>query len=328
MRSTRYALTLAGGYTFVAAVYIVLSSGVAAEMSVSVEQMKQIETIKGVLYVVVTAIAIFFGARYAFGRLERAHDELTARDRALLVSERRVFAGLMAGSIAHDANNVLVAVLAELDELRRAMPANDPAVHRLRLSVDRLVALNGRLLMAARRTGSERAEQMDLVQGIRETLSVARALDPVRRCRIDFSPQGRIVLHTHPVLVQQIVSNLVLNAAEATGGGGRITVRLEDDPQGARLEIHDNGPGVPRARRERLFEALETTKPGGSGLGLFSVRACAQALGAQVDVADSPLGGACFRVRIPPLPAEQRDPLVPSGPAPVAGVPATGGTPR
>ena len=104
MRSTRYAALLAIGYTLVAAAYIVVSSSIAARLSASVEEMKQIETLKGVLYVVVTAIAIFFGARYAFGRLERAHAHISARDRAILLNERRVFAGLMAGSIAHDAN--------------------------------------------------------------------------------------------------------------------------------------------------------------------------------------------------------------------------------
>ena len=59
--------------------------------------------------------------------------------------------------------------------------------------------------------------------------------------------------------------------------------------------------GVPVERRERIFDSLETTKPAGTGLGLFSVKSCVAALEGSVDVGDSPLGGACFRVRLPEL---------------------------
>lgn len=316
MRSTRYAAILASGYTLLAVVYIVVSSGIAARLAADVEQMRSMETLKGVLYVAVTAVAIFFGARYAFGRIERAHANIVARDRALLLNERRVFAGLMAGSIAHDANNVLVAVMADLDSLQHARGAGEPAVERLRLAVDRLVALNARLLTAARREGANHPEETDLAQCVTESLSITRSHDRVRRCRIDFAPRGRIALHTHALLVQQIVANLVVNAGEATEGRGRIEIRLADTPEGAVLEVHDDGPGVPAARRALIFEALETTKPGGSGLGLFSVRACALAIHATVEVDDSPLGGACFRVRLRELPRAAGDSLVPAGPPP------------
>lgn len=301
MRSTRYAATLALGYTILAAVYIVVSSNIAARLSADVEQMRHIETFKGVLYVLVTALAIFFGARFAFGKLERHERALAARDRALLANERRVFAGLMAGSIAHDANNVLVAVIADLDELRRPGWPDDPAMRRLQLSVERLVALNRRLLTAARRGGVTQPEDVDLAPAIRDTLAVARAHAHLRAVAVRFEPGASVIVHTHVLLVQQVVANLLVNAGEATQGKGHVEVRLEATPEGATIEVHDDGPGVPADRRERLFDALETTKSGGSGLGLFSVKTCVAALEGVVEVTDSPLGGACFRVRVPCL---------------------------
>lgn len=301
MRSTRYAAALALGYTILAAVYIVVSSNIAARLSADVEQMRHIETFKGVLYVLVTANAIFFGARYAFGLLERRERAIATRDRALLANERRVFAGLMAGSIAHDANNVLVAVIADLDELRRPGWPDDPAMRRLQLSVERLVALNRRLLTAARRGGVTQPEDVDLVPAIRDTLAVARGHAQLREASVRFEPQAGLVLHTHVLLVQQVVANLLVNAGEATQGRGRVEVRLQPGPDGAVIEVHDDGPGVPAERRGRLFDALETTKAGGSGLGLFSVKTCVDALQGAVEVDDSPLGGACFRVRVPSL---------------------------
>lgn len=323
MRSTRYAAWLALGYTILAAAYIVVSSGIAARLSASVEQMRSIETVKGVLYVVVTAIAIFFGARWMFARLERMHGHLLARDRAIVENERRVFAGLIAGTIAHDANNVLVAVIADLEALRRSRPDDDPTMNRLQIAVERLVALNQRLLVTARRGRATRPEDVDLVPNIEETLAVARSHAHVGGCRLEFVRSGPVRLHTHGLLVQQVLSNLVVNAGEATGGHGRIEVRLSDSPSEVLLEVHDDGPGVPPERRARIFETLESTKPDGSGLGLFSVRSCVAALGGSVDVGDSPLGGACFRVHLPELPRDPANAKAPGRPAP-PGAPVPG----
>jgi nitrogen-specific signal transduction histidine kinase len=63
--------------------------------------------------------------------------------------------------------------------------------------------------------------------------------------------------------------------------------------------VHDNGPGIPQERRSSLFDAMTTTKQGGSGLGLFSARTCVHGLGGMLEVAVSPLGGALLRVRLP-----------------------------
>lgn len=299
MTSTRYAALLAGGYAVLAAVYIVVSSRFAADLSASVEQMRRIETLKGILYVVVTALAIFAGGRWMFGRLERGAAELAARDRALLANERRVFAGLLAASIAHDANNVLQVVLIDLDALQSSVHDRADLVNRLQASVARLVSLNRRLVTAARQGVAGAAENLDLVQAVRDSIEVLRSHEKVRGCRVDLEVTGAHRIRMHPLLVHQIVSNLVVNAAEATQGRGRIEVRIERHGGSVALEVHDDGPGIPADRRERLFDALESTKIDGSGLGLFSVKSCASALGGAVVAGVSPLGGACFRVLLP-----------------------------
>jgi signal transduction histidine kinase len=64
------------------------------------------------------------------------------------------------------------------------------------------------------------------------------------------------------------------------------------------LEVHDNGPGIPVAERQRIFEPFFTTKADGTGLGLMSVKACAEVHHGHVTVQASPLGGACFVVEM------------------------------
>lgn len=325
MRSRGYALLLAGGYALLAALYIVVSSRLAADMSASVEQMRRIETLKGVLFVTVTALAVFFGAWVLMSRLERAHSEIRRRDAAILSSDRRVFAGLLAATTAHDANNVLMGVIADLEELPRLLGA-DPRVERLNAAIDRLIALNRRLMGTVRQGREGEATEVHLLREIRASLDSIRTHLLVRGCDLRVSGDDALTLRTHPLLVHQIVANLVVNAAEATKSHGRIDVTLARDDGYAVIEVHDDGPGVPAERRAGLFDALVSTKTEGTGLGLFSVKSCAAALGGTAEVGVSPLGGACFAVRLPlemlaheatsaPLPTLPRSASIPSLPA-------------
>lgn len=298
MKSTRYAAMLAGAYVALAGAYIVVSGYLAAGASRSVEEMRRIETIKGVLYVAVTASLIFAGARWAMRRMEHDAEELRRREQALLANEGRVFAGLTAAAIAHDANNVLTVALADLDFMEQD-GVREGDLERLRHSVRRMVALNQRLLDSAQAYATREGLPLDARDAVRDVVAVLRSQPDVRRCRVETTGDGGVVVTASPVLMHQMVGNLVLNAAQAAGEGGRVQVQVAARAGQAIIEVHDNGPGVPRERRADLFSALVTTKPGGNGLGLFSVKACAAGLGGSVELDESPLGGALFRVRLP-----------------------------
>ena len=297
-RSVRYAVGVAAVYGIVAASYILISSTMAADASRTVDDLRRLETLKGFAFVTVTSALVFAGAFAALRRMERDGEALLRRERALVEAEGRVFSGLIAATVAHDANNVLMAVLAELDELD-ASAGTDERTARLRQAVTQLVELNRRLANASRVGSARDLRTTDLVGIARDSVTALRAHATIRRCTVRFAGDGSFSAPTNPLLVHQALSNLILNAGEATGGQGTIEVTVAHDKQRARIEVHDNGPGVPPERRAGLFDALTTTKPNGTGLGLFSVRACAAALGGHVDVGDSPLGGACFGIVLP-----------------------------
>lgn len=298
--STAYSIGVAAAYGVVATVYIVVSSSMAADLSASVEEMRRIETIKGVVYVIVTMLAVFVGCLLAMRRMASDADELLRRERALVASQGRIFAGVMAASVAHDANNVLTAVLGDLDMLAQTTPS-EGAEHlaHLHASVGRLVALNRRLLTAQRQDAPRDVQLVDLARLVRDCVASVRQHKSVVRCRVVCRGSESVPFETQPLLVHQIVSNLVINAGEATVGRGDIEVVVSANEDAVGIEVHDNGPGVAKERRATLFDALTSTKPNGAGLGLFSVRACAQGLGGAVEVTESPLGGACFRVALP-----------------------------
>jgi len=307
MRGQRYAAWLATVYVLVASVWILVSSQVAYLLESRPEVLRSIEQGKGVAFVLVTGVGLYVGARTLFGRIEAAARELVVRERALINNQRRALAGLMAATVAHDANNVLAAVLFDLDAL------DDPregtaARTRLKAAVSRLVELNRRLVQVKRHSASSNTVPVELGEVVREAVELVRKHPSLRGTRLKVSTGPALELHTQPLLISQIVANLLVNAGEAVGASGQVALEVRSEAEAVVLEVHDSGPGVPPERRANLFEALVSTKPDGSGMGLFSVRACARALGGDASVGDSPLGGACFRVRFPRAPPRDRDP--------------------
>jgi signal transduction histidine kinase len=97
-----------------------------------------------------------------------------------------------------------------------------------------------------------------------------------------------------------VVLNLVKNAAEAGGPGGRVAVRVAAEPGGGvRVTVDDTGPGLSAEARARLFEPFFTTKETGTGLGLAVSQGIVRAHGGELEAGDAPEGGARFTMRLP-----------------------------
>lgn len=109
-----------------------------------------------------------------------------------------------------------------------------------------------------------------------------------------------IELTGNPEHLRVVLLNLIRNAEQAGANRVRLTVQTEASGQSVQLIVQDDGPGVPEEHREHLFDSFAvSTKPGGSGLGLYLVRRYVELLGGKVRVHESPLGGAAFSMRLP-----------------------------
>jgi signal transduction histidine kinase len=100
-------------------------------------------------------------------------------------------------------------------------------------------------------------------------------------------------------LLRQAILNLILNATQAMGGRGTLTVRAYAERGHAVLEIGDTGPGIPEDVRHRIFEPFFTTKATGRGLGLAVVKRIVDAHYGRVETRPGPQGGTVFAVRLP-----------------------------
>ena len=174
-----------------------------------------------------------------------------------------------------------------------------PAARRLLADQRRLEQLAGDLLALARleETGGRRdAEPVDLAA------VVAVELDTVTAVELDTDVQPVRVRGSAADLAR-LVRNLVDNAARHADR--RIAVAVSEQAGQAVLTVDDDGPGVPEADRERVFERFarldgsRARTSDGVGIGLALVRRVAEGHGGGVTVGDAPLGGARLEVRIP-----------------------------
>ncbi|MEV4542820.1 sensor histidine kinase [Micromonospora echinaurantiaca] len=146
-----------------------------------------------------------------------------------------------------------------------------------------------------------------------DAVEAARVMAPERRVELEIEPgSGPLVVYGDDGRLRQIIGNLMTNALTHTPPDASVTLRLRAEPGNlAVVEVADTGPGLAPEQAERVFErfyrvdAARTRRAGGNtgtGLGLAIVAALVSAHHGAVEVAETPGGGATFRVRLPLVP--------------------------
>ena len=192
----------------------------------------------------------------------------------------------------------------EIDEGRSEPAELKRSLQQIALSSQRAAHMVNQLLAMARAEDQEHAarrEPVNLAELATETVRdfVPRALDK----RIDLgyegpdpnrSEQPGLILLGHPLLIRELIRNLVDNALLYTPASGTVTVRIVEDPFGqvCVLQVEDSGPGIPESEREKVFQPFYRalgTNVDGSGLGLAIVREIAQQHEAELSLDDTRL---------------------------------------
>jgi two-component system cell cycle sensor histidine kinase/response regulator CckA len=212
--------------------------------------------------------------------------------------------GRLAGGVAHDFNNLLQAMLAtvQLLALRGAdTEAGSGVVGELEQHVRRGAALARQLLLFARRAVVH-PEKLDLNAVVSDAgVMLERLVRENIRVEVRLADRPLLIDGDRGQL-EQVLSNLVVNAVDAMPDGGVLTIRTgSDDAGNGWVEVEDTGTGIPAETLGKIFEPFFTTKPAGrgTGLGLPVVHGIVIRHGGRVDVESAPGRGSRFRVVFP-----------------------------
>lgn len=219
-------------------------------------------------------------------------------------SEKLAEVGRLSAGIAHEVNNPL-AVIAYAAQLLLREDALSPSqvelVERIDSEVDRLKTLTGGLLSFSR-AGETRKREVDLNDVLRDVLRLVRYELSKRSIELQESYQILPPLVADPNKLKQVFINLVMNATQALGRKGTLSIATSV-VNGAEVEarISDNGPGIPAAILPQIFAPFFTTKKEGegTGLGLYICRTIVEEHDGRL-LAESVEGqGSSFRVVLP-----------------------------
>jgi PAS domain S-box-containing protein len=235
---------------------------------------------------------------------------LRRREAALMANEKLAVAGRLAASIAHEIHNPLDSVA----NLHYLMAHESDAGQQQRYLAMAQQELNRTLQISRAMLGLYREPKAPVEVDLRELLeSVLLLVD--RRLKdqsvaVDRRLASSTAIQGFPGELRQVFTNLITNAAEAAGPGGRVQVLLEasspaDGVPGATVTITDSGPGVPEGNQAKLFQPFFTTKgEQGTGLGLWVSQGIVEKHGGKIELTNSTdpaLHGAAVRVSLPAL---------------------------
>lgn len=258
--------------------------------------------------------------------LERTLEELSSRESLAAVGE-------FAASLAHEVRNPLTAVRIDLQRVVGELPQDSPLREPQERALQEIQRLNEtveRTLVAAR-SGGRKQEPFDLRDPLRAAAHAATPAFQDRRAHLS------VELGERPVFVsgdagalEQLALNLLLNAAQALGAGGKAWIRIDEPTDGdgdggrgaggagdgdgdgdgkakadagpdrmAAFTVGDAGVGIPQDLQERVFEPLFTTTPEGTGLGLTIARRIVRAHGGELQLESAPGEGTRIWVGLP-----------------------------
>jgi PAS domain S-box-containing protein len=241
----------------------------------------------------------------------RASEALREAQTELAHVNRVTTMGQLTASIAHEVSQPIAATVANAHAALRWLDAQPPDQEEVRLALDDIIKDGKRAgdvighIRAIVRNVPPRHDRLDINEAILDVIELTRS-ELVRKgisLQTEFA-RGLPSIRGDRIQLQQVILNLIMNAAEAMSDASEQSRDLligtaADKPGGVRVEVRDSGPGLSRESLERLFDPFYTTKRGGMGMGLSICRSIIEAHGGRVGAMANVPRGAVFQFTLP-----------------------------
>ncbi len=258
---------------------------------------------------VVLVESLSFGIQYGTEKMTvavlRDLSERKNAEQAVMKFERLSTIGEMAAALAHEIRNPLSGISLSAQYLQRKFGSQPEVVEQAKNVLEQSERLK-KLVDDTLDYAQDRPAEEKMVKDTRDLMALS-----LRQAQVQFGPKhanfqvrweferDQFHLFVNPYRIQQILSNLILNAFQAMGENGILTLKCWKNEKDVYLAVQDDGPGVNDEALSRLFEPFFTTKSNGSGLGLSVSRKIAESHGGDLKVERLRPKGTVFVLRIP-----------------------------
>jgi signal transduction histidine kinase len=235
---------------------------------------------------------------------KRAQEKTEALQRAqaeIVLSEKLATLGYLAAGMAHEIRNPLnsISLFVQLIKSGLDEPDRSEYIEKILKEVDRIDGILRKLLDAAKRPKFE-ISNVRIDQIIDNTLEVFKPQIAVQKIAVELE-LSRVpeALQADPSEIEQIFTNLFLNAIHEMPDGGKLKVQLDHDDHDVIIRVSDTGKGIPTAHLPNIFDPFFTTKSRGSGMGLSVVLRIVKTYKGKIEVESTSEQGTTFCVRLP-----------------------------
>jgi C4-dicarboxylate-specific signal transduction histidine kinase len=241
--------------------------------------------------------------------LEQANAELVRARESLFRAEQLATLGRLASGVAHEIGNPLGAITGYVELARARLraapnPAVDDLVVRIGSEAERIDSIVRELLDFAR-PAPLALHAVDLGAALDAAVRLAEVQGRFKGIEVEVERPSALRVRADERRLSQVLLNLLLNAADAMGGRGRVTLAarplVRDRREVVEVVVRDTGPGIAPEHLPLLFEPFFTTKPPGqgTGLGLAVCHGIVASFGGSISAANAPGGGAVFTLELP-----------------------------
>jgi len=224
-------------------------------------------------------------------------------ERELHDKERLASLGLLAAGVAHEVNTPLTGISSYAQLLLAETPEHDPKYKLLKKMEQQTFRasnlVNSLLDLIANRPRTR--ELVSVPELVTSTIALHEDLLKPKKITVHVGPLPDVHVHGNFHDLQQVLTNVLLNARDAVAQGGNVWVNVDEESERVVIRIRDDGKGIPVEIVDRIFEPLVTTKrgQGGTGLGLAISRRIVTASDGEITVQSSPGDGAEFSITLP-----------------------------
>jgi len=221
--------------------------------------------------------------------------------------EHLAFSGVLANGILHDFRNPMSAVRLDAQMLEREMVRDGG------FRPERVAELSGRISRTMARMDKIFHEFLFLAKPADEKPEVVHLGHVIKECVDTLSPrieQAEVQVHVnspeglpgaeaYPFAIRRAILNVLVNALQFAPKGSAVDVTLAQKDSVLVTDIADRGPGIPEKDRKKIFDLFVTTRPEGTGLGLFLARTAIQRCNGTIEALPREGGGTCIRIVLP-----------------------------